>query len=47
MAPTAYIATAQGDIDDACAAVTDMQKPAQIAYGEQGVPTSFNEYYAT
>ena len=46
-APTAFVAVAQGDIEDACAAVTDMQKPAQIAYGEVGLPTSFNEYCAT
>ena len=46
-APTAYIAVATGDVDDACAAVTDMQKPAQKAYGEVGLPTSFNEYCAT
>lgn len=46
-APTAFVATVHGDVEDACAAVTDMQKPAQIAYGEQGIPTSFNEYCAT
>ena len=46
-APKAFVAVAHGDVEDACAAVTDMQKPAQIAYGEQGIPTSFNEYCAT
>lgn len=46
-APTAFIAVARGDVEDACAAVTDMQKPAQRAYGEPGIPTSFNEYCAT
>ncbi len=46
-APTAHIAVVHGDIEDACAAVTDMQKPAQRAYGEVGIPTSFNEYCAT
>lgn len=47
VAPTAYIAVAEGTLDNACAAVTDMQKPAWRAYGEQGLPTSFNEYCAT
>ncbi len=47
VAPKAFVAVATGDIDDACAAVTDMQKPAQRTYGEQGLPTSFNEYCAT
>ncbi len=46
-APTAFVAAVHGDIDDACNAVTDMQKPAYYAYGEQGIPTSFNEYCAT
>ncbi len=46
-APKAYIAAVQGDIFDACSAVTDMQKPAQLAYGEQGLPVCFNEYCAT
>ena len=46
-APTAFVAAVCGDIDDACNAVVDMQKPAYRAYGEQGVPTSFNEYCAT
>ncbi len=46
-APKAYIATVKGDIYDACYAVTSMQKPAQRAYGEEGLPTSFNEYCAT
>lgn len=46
-APTAYVAVAKGDIHDACSAVTDMQKTDRIAYGEKGIPTSFNEYCAT
>ncbi len=46
-APKAYIATVKGDVFDACHAVTDMQKLAQEAYGEQGIPTSFNEYCTT
>lgn len=46
-APKAYIATVKGDIFDACHAVCDMQRIAQIKYGEQGLPTSFNEYCAT
>lgn len=46
-APPAYIAVAEGTLDAVCAAVTDMQKPAWRAYGEQGLPTSFNEYCAT
>lgn len=46
-APKAYIATVKGDIFDACHAVTDMQKTAQLEYGEKGIPTSFNEYCAT
>ncbi len=46
-APTAYIATVKGDIFEACQAVVDMQKIAQIKYGEEGIPTSFNEYCAT
>ncbi len=46
-APKAFIAAVTGDIDDACAAVTDMQKTAYRAYGEVGIPTSFNEYCAT
>ncbi len=46
-APTAFVAAIQGEIDDACNAVTDMQKPAYYAYGEKGIGTSFNEYCAT
>lgn len=46
-APVAYLATVEGDIYDACHAVTDMQKIAQEAYGEQGIPVSFNEYCAS
>ncbi len=46
-APKAYIATVKGDIFEACQAVVDMQKIAQERYGEQGIPTSFNEYCAT
>lgn len=46
-APTAFVATVCGDVDDVCNAVTDMQKPAYRAYGEQGIGTSFNEYCAT
>jgi len=43
-APAAYIASVKGDIDDACYAVTDMQKIAWRAYGEKGLPVAFNEY---
>ena len=46
-APKAYVAAVQGTLEDACCAVTDMQKTAYRAYGEQGIPTSFNEYCAT
>ncbi len=46
-APTAFVAAVQGTLEDACAAITDMQKPAYRAYGEKGIPTSFNEYCAT
>ena len=46
-APKAFVAAVNGTLDDACAAVTDMQKPAYRAYGEQGLPVSFNEYCAT
>lgn len=46
-APKAYIATAKGDICDVCHAVTDMQKIAQVNYGEKGLPTSFNEFCTT
>ena len=45
--PEAYICAVTGDIDDACAALCDMHKPAWRAYGEQGLPTSFNEYCTT
>ncbi len=46
-APKAYVAAVCGTVEEACAAVTDMQKPAYRAYGEVGIPTSFNEYCAT
>ncbi len=46
-APVSYIATAKGDIYDICSALTDMQKPAYLAYGEQGIPATFNEYCAS
>ena len=46
-APKAYIAVCEGDIFDVCGRLTDMMKPAQIACGEKGIPTSFNEYCAT
>ncbi len=46
-APKAFIATVKGDVFDACHAVCDMQKTAQEAYGEKGIPTTFNEYCAT
>lgn len=46
-APTAYIAAVRGDIEDACHAVTDMQKIAWEKYGEAGFPVTFNEYCAT
>ncbi len=45
--PVSYIAVAMGDIYDVCSALTDMQKSAYIAYGEQGLPVTFNEYCAT
>ena len=46
-APTAFIAVCKGDIFDVCSLLNDMLKPAQEAYGEIGIPTSFNEYCAT
>ncbi len=46
-APKAFLAVVKGDIYDACHAVCDMQKTAQIDYGEEGIPTQFNEYCAT
>ncbi len=46
-APVSYIATVKGDIYDICSALTDMQKPAYLAYGEEGIPATFNEYCAS
>ena len=46
-APTAYLAVSDEDLFDCCANLTDMLKPAWRAYGEEGIPTSFNEYCAT
>ncbi len=46
-APVSYIAAVKGDIYDICSALTDMQKPAYFAYGEQGIPATFNEYCAS
>lgn len=46
-APTAYLAVSDEDLFDCCANLTDMLKPAWRAYGEQGIPTTFNEYCAT
>lgn len=46
-APVAYVAAAKGDIQDVCAALSDMQKPAYLAYGEEGIPATFNEYCAS
>ncbi len=46
-APKAFIAAVKGDVYDACHAVCDMQRTAQEAYGEEGIPTIFNEYCAT
>ncbi len=43
-APKAYIAAVEGDIYDACNAVTDMQRIAYLGYGEKGLPICFNEY---
>lgn len=45
--PKAFIACVEGDIYDACNAVTDMQKTAWEAYGEEGLPIQFNEYCTT
>ena len=45
--PKAFIACVEGDIFEACSAVTDMQKPAWEAYGEEGLPIQFNEYCTT
>lgn len=47
VAPVAYVAAVHGDVYDVCAALTDMHKNAQEAYGEKGIPTSFNEFCAT
>jgi len=46
-APKAFIACVEGDIFDACSAVSDMQKVAWEAYGEEGLPIQFNEYCTT
>lgn len=46
-APKAYLAVSDEDLFDCCANLTDMLKPAWCAYGEEGIPTSFNEYCAT
>ena len=46
-APKAYLAVSDEDLFDCCANLTDMLKPAREAYGEQGLPTTFNEYCAT
>ena len=46
-APKAYIAVSDGGLEEVCARLTDMHKTARKAYGEQGIPTSFNEYCAT
>jgi alpha-galactosidase len=45
--PKAFVACVEGDIFDACNAVTDMQKVAWEAYGEEGLPIQFNEYCTT
>lgn len=45
--PKAFVACVEGDIFDACSAVTDMQKIAWEAYGEEGLPIQFNEYCTT
>ena len=47
LAPKAYLAVSDEDVFDCCANLTDMLKPAREAYGEEGLPTSFNEYCAT
>ena len=46
-APAAYLAVSAEDLFDCCANLTDMHKPAWKAYGEKGIPTTFNEYCAT
>ncbi|MBQ7039771.1 MAG: alpha-galactosidase [Clostridia bacterium] len=46
-APKAYIGVAKGELSDAMATVCDMQKTAQIEYGEEGLPVAFNEYCST
>lgn len=46
-APKAYISAVKGDIYEACQAVTDMHKNAWEAYGEEGLPITFNEYCTT
>ncbi len=45
--PKAYVACIEGDIFEACNAVTDMQKIAWKKYGELGLPLQFNEYCTT
>lgn len=45
--PKAFVACVEGDIFEACQAVTDMQKIAWEKYGEQGLPIQFNEYCTT
>lgn len=45
--PKAFVACVEGDIFDACGAVTDMQKVAWEKYGEEGLPIQFNEYCTT
>lgn len=45
--PRAFAASVEGDVFDVCAAVTDMQKIAWEAYGEEGLPIQFNEYCTT
>ncbi len=47
MAPKAFVACVKGDVDDACQTLTDMQKMAWKAYGEQGLPVQFNEFCTT
>ncbi len=46
-APKAFVSTAIGDFETACAGVTDMQKTAYFNYGEKGLPVTFNEYCST
>ncbi len=45
--PKAFVACVEGDIYEACNAVTDMQKVAWEQYGEVGLPIQFNEYCTT